>query len=69
MVDRRSQTTPKYVITRNNPYYPRVEYADDLEKAFAIKSALLEDRSSTGEHDVKIVTAKIEFQYEMKMDY
>ena len=58
----------KYLITRDNPFYNVVRYAETLEKAVQEKNNLLEE-ASEGEYLVKVVIAQIMEVAEITMPY
>lgn len=49
-----------YIVTKNNPFYPSVEYCDTLEEALKQRDEWISDLNcEDGKHNVKIAISSI----------
>lgn len=59
-----------YVITKNNPYYPRVEYRETLDDARTVAAEFEEEMSSDGgAYECRITIAHIVDDKIVRSDY
>ena len=59
-----------FVVTINKPYYPEVEYFEEIEDAQRQVAEWQQDlHSSDGEHDVKITLAEVILSLPIKTYY
>lgn len=60
----------KYIVTKDNPYYPSVEYCDSLEEAHNQKYEWLEEmHEKDGTYDAKIIIAEIVEEQNIKTHF
>ena len=59
-----------YVITKNNPYYPSVQYAETLEEARAVAAEFEEEISSEqGRYKCRITISELVEDKSVLSDY
>lgn len=57
----------KYIVTKDNPYYPSVEYRDSMEEAQKQKHEWLEEmHEEDGTYKAKIIIAEIIEEQDIK---
>lgn len=50
----------QYIVTKNNPHYPDVEYCNTLEEAQAQRDVWIKEMfEEDGQHECKITIAKV----------
>lgn len=59
-----------YVITKNNPYYPDVEYRETIEEARAARDAMVADiQKENGEYACKVTIGLVVETVEVLSDW
>ena len=59
-----------YIVTKNNPYYPSVEYFKSFEEAITKRDEWLRDmRSKDGNYECKVTVAQVIETKTVKSDF
>jgi len=59
-----------FIVTKNNPYYPEVEYFDDIDAAKKkISEWQMDLHQDDGTHDTKLTLAEVVFSMPIKTHY
>ena len=59
-----------FIVTKNNPYYPNVEYCFSIEEAYAQREEWISElQSNNGEHECSITIAEVIETVEIRSDY
>lgn len=65
-----SEQPAMYIVTRDNPYYPSVEYFDTIEEANSERDNIINSMSSeSGKHDCKVSVALVIETTSIKSNY
>jgi len=59
-----------YIVIADHPFYPEIEYAVNQQEAEVIRKQFLLDLSSeNGQHECKVIVARIIYDTEIKCNY
>lgn len=60
----------KYIVTKDNPYYPTVTYCNSLAEAAILRDEMTKDNfDDIGEHECNVTIAKVIETITKRSDY